>query len=95
MEQYLLGENIHITFNTCLLLLKDKSLRDSIKDKMNINQTEINKYIGFSIKNLRSFYKKNYDYEIYIKEESKYMFNFTNKLIMLLDDHATDNWFDL
>ena len=95
MDQLTLGGNLYTTFNTCLLLLKDKSLRDSIKDKMNINQTEINKYIGFSIKNLRGLYKKNYMYEGYIKKESYNMFNFTNKLIMLLDNHATDEWFDL
>lgn len=94
-NQYTLGDNIFSTFNCCLLLLKNKEIKELIKQKLNDQSTEIEKYIRFSKKNLRTYYKKNYDYENYINKESKCMLTFSSKLISLLDENATDDWFDI
>ena len=62
---------------------------------INTKTYEINKYLGTSTKNLRSYYKKYYNYEDSKKRECRNALAFSSFLISFLDEHSTDNWFDL
>ena len=93
-NKYTLGENIYKTFNECLLLLKDKSIRYLIKQKLEDNRHDINKYIFSSEKNLRSYYKKYHDYKYFIIEGTNNMIAFSGLLLRLLNENSTDDWYN-
>ena len=93
-KQFTLCKNIIAIFNQCLLLLKEKYYI-SIMKLINTKTYEINKYLGTSTKNLRSYYKKYYNYEDSKKRECRNALAFSSFLISFLDEHSTDNWFDL
>jgi RIO-like serine/threonine protein kinase len=93
-KQFTLCKNINDTFNQCLLLLKEKYYISIIK-LIHTKTYEINKYLGTSTKNLRSYYKKYYNYEDSKKRECINALAFSSFLISFLDEHSTDNWFDL
>jgi len=57
--------------------LKNKE-KELIKKYMNDKNIDIERYIETSSKNLRSYYKKYYDCENYIKRESRYMLAFSS-----------------
>jgi hypothetical protein len=91
---YTLCNNINNTFNQCLLLLKDKYNIPIIK-LIHKKIDDIDIYLGKSKKNLRSYYKKYYNYEDSKKKECGIALVFSSFLIRFLDEHSTDNWFDL
>lgn len=94
-NQYTLGDNIFNTFNRCLILIKDQDKQDLVRKKLINQSTEIEKYVGFSKKNLRTYFKQNYDYNDYISEECKCMLTLSSRLINLLEEHTTNEWFGI
>jgi len=90
-KQNTLGKNIFATFNICLTLLKNN--KDLIIKCMNDKNSDIEKYLETSNKNLGSYYKKYYDCESYIKRECRYMLAFSSFLINILDNKAINDWY--
>jgi len=93
-KQFTLCKNIIATFNQCLLLLKEK-YRIPIMKLIHEKNDNIDRYLGTSIKNLRSYYKKYYSYEDSKKRECSNALVFSSFLISLLDDKGTNYWFDV
>jgi len=91
---YTLCKNIYNTFNQCLLLLKEK-YRITIIKLVSKKENDIDIYLRTSEKNLRSYYKKYYDYENSIARECSYALSFSSFLISFLDENTTDYWFNL
>lgn len=91
---YTLCNNINNTFNQCLLLLKDK-YSISIMKLLHEKRDNIDIYLETSKKNLRSYYKKYYNYEDSKKRECGNALVFSSFLIRILDENATNDWFDL
>ncbi len=93
-QKHTLCNNINDTFNQCLLLLKEQDyiqIMNLIKKK----EDDIDIYISSSERNLRSYYKKYYNYEQSKKRECSNAFALSSFLISILDKKATDYWFGL
>ena len=93
-KQFTLCKNINKTFNQCLLLLQEQDYIQIMK-LIREKTYEINRYLGTSTKNLRSYYKKYYNYEDSKKRECSTAIAFSSFLINILDEKATDYWFGL
>lgn len=91
---YTLCNNINNTFNQCLLLLKEK-YRISIIKLVHEKRDDIDIYLGTSKKNLRSYYKKYYNYEDSKKRECGNALVFSSFLIRILDENTTNDWFNI
>lgn len=93
-KQFTLCKNIYNTFNQCLLLLNQQ---DYIRIMKLIEEKEdyIDRSLGTSTKNLRSYYKTYYNYEVSKGRECSTAFAFGSILISILDEKATDYWFGL
>lgn len=93
-KQITLCKNINKTFNQCLLLLKEQDYIQIMK--LIYEKTyEINRYLSTSTKNLRSYYKKYYNYDDSKKRECSTAFAFSSFLINIINENATDYWFNL
>lgn len=93
-KQFTLCKNINKTFNQCLLLLNEQDYIQIMK-LIREKTYEINRYLSTSAKNLRSYYKKYYNYEESKKRECSTAIAFSSFLISILDEKATDYWFGL
>ncbi len=93
-KQFTLCKNIYNTFNQCLLLLNEQDyiqIMKLIKEK----EDNIDRSLGTSTKNLRSYYKTYYNYEESKKRECSTALALSSLLISILDEKATDYWFGL
>ena len=93
-KQFTLCKNINNTFNQCLLLLNEQDYIEIMK-LIHEKTYEINRYLSTSTKNLRSYYKKYYNYEDSNKRECSTAFAFSSFLINILDEKSTNYWVNL
>jgi serine/threonine protein kinase len=89
-DEHNILQNLIKTFNMCLLLLKDKNLKQIIQDKYNKDEHIINHKIIIGRKNIRGIYKYNHDYQEFIKTDTGECFSLVNMLYRYFTNNKDD-----